>query len=116
MSREQIGLGTNSNKSGFRAPNMAWDDLIVWMARNWRGKMFSTRIKKLSLASTIYLFWRDHNLRFHTNSVSDIEDITHAISDQVRLKLSTYTRVEDNDLNRSLQATWNILDSILEIN
>ena len=100
------------SKAECQIPDLPWAEMIEWMATNWRGKTLGTQIKKLCLSSMIYLLWRDRNQRFHTNSVSSPEAVALLITEQVRLKLSTFRGVEMTDLNKSYQARWNLPDSI----
>ena len=99
-------------KADIQVPVLPWDQLIVWLATNWKGNMLSMQIRKLCLSSMIYLLWRDRNQRFHTNSVSRLDEIALSIIEQVRLKLSTYRRVEASDLNKSHQGRLRLPDSI----
>ena len=100
------------SKAGWQVPALPWEELIAWLSSNWKGGSLSTLIKKLCLSSTIYLLWSDRNQRFHSNSTSRPEEVALLITEQVRLKLSTYKRMTQNDFNRTLQATWNLPDSI----
>ena len=100
------------HKGNFYAPTVPWQEMVSWMVTHWQGNSLSTTIKKLCLAITVYQIWKERNSRFHTNSVTSTEEIYFSILEQVRLKLSTLTRVEDNQQNRTLQILWSLSDRI----
>ena len=102
-------------KGSFSAPSLPWDDLITWIVNNWNGQSLTIKAKKLCLATTVYTLWRDKNDRYHNNSVSRAEHIASSIIGQVRLKLSTYTRIVDNTPNRLCQAVWSLPISIFGV-
>ena len=100
---QSLFLSLICQKGSFHTPSMAWNDMTSWLATNWCGNSFSTKIKKMCLATTIYHLWKERNCRFHSNSIHREEEIFCSIIDQVRLKLSTYRRVEGNATNRAYQ-------------
>ena len=100
------------HKGNFYTPNIPWKELVSWMATHWQGNSFSTTIKKLCLAITVYQIWKERNSRFHTNSVHTTEDLFCSISEQIRLKLSTFNHVEGNHQNRINQTLWSLSNRI----
>ena len=82
------------------------------MYLQWGTNTFATVSKKLSIAITVYQIWKERNTRFHTDSQRTTEETFYAISEQIRLKLATLRRVEDNHRNRGIQHSWNLPDCI----
>ena len=95
-------------KGNFHVPSLPWEDLVLWTSHRWKGHSFSSKVKKLSLAVVVYNLWRERNNRFHKNTTTRPEEIFTSITDQIRLKLSTYRRVEENVTNRTYQQRWNL--------
>ena len=98
-------------KGGFQVPSLPWENLVGWMSNNWRGNSLERKIKKLCLATTVYILWNERNRRFHDGSISRMEDIFQAIVVQIRQRISTY-KSEDSVVNRAQQALWSFPDSI----
>ena len=59
---------TVQEKGNFLVPSQQWESLTQWLAYNWRGNSFETRIRKLCIASTVYQIWKERNARLHINS------------------------------------------------
>ena len=93
-------------------PSLPWKELVSWMTLQWNSNTFSTITKKLSIAIIVYQIWKERNSRFHTNSLRTTEEVYYAISEQVRLKLTTFRRVQDSQTNRFLQTIWSLPDCI----
>ena len=100
------------HKGNVMAPSLPWKEMVSWMTKWWNGNTFSTITKKLCIAITVYQIWKERNTRFHSNSICTTEAVYCAILEQVRVKLATFRRVEDNQRNRSLQTIWNLPDCI----
>ena len=62
--------------------------------------------------TTIYTIWRDRNSRYHTNSYRDSNNIIRAIAELVQCKLMSFSKVENNTINESLQEKWLLPNSI----
>ena len=107
----QIGHGI-LQKANMNVPQLPWEDLIEWLSSNWKGTTLFVRILKLSLYSTVYSIWQERNTRLHENRSRNAETITQMILGTVRMRLSTYNKVENNELNRKLQQDWELPDSI----
>ena len=99
------------HKGNFSTPDLPWQELVSWMAVHWHGS-FGSVIKKLCLAISVYHLWKERNARFHTNSTTSIEEVFCSIAEQVRMKLLTLRRVEDNPTNRRYQVIWNLSNKI----
>ena len=99
------------HKGNFSTPDLPWKERVSWMATHWHGD-FCSVIKKLCLAISVYYIWKERNTRFHTNSTSSIEEVFCSIVEQVRMKLSTLRKVEDNPTNHYYQFLWNLPDGI----
>ena len=95
-------------KGNFHVPNLSWEDLVTWMSTRWKGRSLGTKIKKLCLAVVVYLLWWERNQRFHNNTTSRHEDLAATAIEHIRLKLSTYKQIEDNESNRRCQQRWNV--------
>ena len=93
-------------------PHLPWDALIAWLSSNWTGSSLSCRIHKLCLAATISSIWQERNIILHENRCQTAGNITHKILETVRLRLSSYKSVQNNELNRKLQHDWALPDSI----
>ena len=77
------------NNCGIQVPSLPWDILINWFANNWKDSSFSTKIRKLCLAATVYNIWFERNCRYYTNSCSCVAHIYATINELDRIKLST---------------------------
>ena len=99
-------------KGNFQVPLLPWEDLVSWLSFRWKGNSFSMKVKKLSLAVLVYSLWKERNCRYHNNSTRRPEEILISVIEEIRFKLSTYRRVEDNVGNRSCQQRWNLPDVI----
>ena len=65
----------------------------------WHGISLTTRVRKLTLAATVYIIWMVRNDRFHTNSYRDVGSIVGSISNLIRSKLLSLEGIEDNGPN-----------------
>ena len=99
-------------KGGFTSPRAPWEAFISWVSSNWKGNSLSHKIKKLCLAISIYMLWRERNNRFHTQRSKDIQEIALSIVVEVRLKLSTFINMTNTSGNRRLQESWDLPLSI----
>ena len=99
-------------KGHLSVPHLPWEALIGWLSSNWNGAVLSSRILKLCLAVTVSSIWQERNTRLHENSHQNVASIMHMILETVRMCLSTYRRVENNEINRNHQQDWALPDSI----
>ena len=102
------------HKGNISAPDTSWKERVRWMTLKWKGNMLSDNTNKLCLSISVYQIWKERNLRFHTNSMRTTEEIYCSILEQVRLKLSTFRCLEENQINRAIQTIWNLPDGIFD--
>ena len=106
---------TMLSKCGCQFQSLKWMDYIQWMATHWQGNSLPTRIRKLTLAATVYTIWMERNDRFHTNSFRNVGSIVGTISNLIRSKLLSLEGIEDNGPNRIVQHQWSLPDSIFSL-
>ena len=82
------------------------------MASLCSGKTLLDTIRKLFLATSVYLIWAERNSRFHENSCRRENEVLWSITDLIRCRLSSITGIPDMEENRSIQVAWNLPDSI----
>ena len=101
-------------KCHLQAPSLGWNDLIAWLAQEWRGSSFQLYIWKLCLAGTVYTIWQERNSRLHHNRPRNASQICDHITWMLRSKLSSLKGIPDIAVNRRSQLRWNLPESIFE--
>ena len=104
-----------SYKGAFHVPTLVWTNLLSWLSINWKGNSFGMQMRKLCLSVTIYHIWKERNSRLHGNRPTRTEEVITYICEQIRLKVSTYRKVKDKPMNRSIQAYGAFRSAFLRI-
>ena len=102
-------------KGNMIVPHISWDNLIEWLSTNWIGTSLSCSILKLCLATTVYYIWQERNRRVHENHHQIAKSITCTILEIIRMWLSSYKHVVNNEINRKHQQDWALPDSIFAV-
>ena len=89
-----------------------WEEYISLLSNHWKGKSLMTTIKRICLASTVYIIWAERNSRYHNNNSRDINSIVSNILELAQLKLSSLSKVKNNSPNQDIKEEWGLPDSI----
>ena len=100
------------DKMDTMTPSIGWNPFIQWISTNWAGNSFPMRVRKLGLSMAIYCIWEERNRRFHTGSCASVNSIIAHVLDTIRGRLNTYTQIQDNSENWSIQQRWSLAESI----
>ena len=93
-------------------PILPWEDELQWFVCNSKGKKFSSYIRKICLAATIYVLWRERCLRLHEGSIRNAFVVTAEIVLTVRLRLISFRKIPPTDENKALGLSWNVLSLV----
>ncbi|KAL3510723.1 hypothetical protein ACH5RR_030124 [Cinchona calisaya] len=82
-------------------------DELCWMSWHWSGTTFSSKLKRLSLALTVYHIWRARNLIiFQNDSVAAIS-IVAAILKDMQTIVTAWKKIPRTKANWNLVLEWN---------
>lgn len=105
-SQRILGAIMLSNKLKLDHTN-SWHQTIGWFLAHARGNSFASRIRKCSIAATIYYLWIERNNRIFKAQEGGTRELIAEIMNWVRRKFVNQT-VDDNSKNREVAEQWNI--------
>ena len=91
---------------------LPWEDRVIRMVGLCSSKSFSSTIRKLCFAATIYKIWNERNRRLHEEGSREEKEVIWDIIDIVRNRLVSAKNILDNVENRSIQVEWRLPESI----
>ncbi|KAI8535796.1 hypothetical protein RHMOL_Rhmol10G0201900 [Rhododendron molle] len=97
-------------RNGLDRPFLLFSQELEWAVQNRGDKSLRDTIYKLSLAASIYVLWRERNLRIFQNKSRDVNGVTSEIFNSVRAKASSWSTIKFSAHNRQICDTW-LLDS-----
>ncbi|KAL3510728.1 hypothetical protein ACH5RR_030129 [Cinchona calisaya] len=109
-------VGNAAYKSGARCCSSALckgvykslADELCWMSSHWFGTTFSSTLKRLSLAHTVYDIWRARNLIiFQNDSVAAIS-IVAAIQKDMQTIVAAWKKIPRSKAKWNLVLEWNL--------
>ncbi|KAL3528030.1 hypothetical protein ACH5RR_012686 [Cinchona calisaya] len=81
---------------------------LSWMSSHWSDATFPSRIKRLSLAVTVYHIWRARNLiMFQPGSVIAIS-LVAAIREDMQTIIAAWRMITKTNANSNLVLEWNL--------
>ena len=89
-----------------------WENEFFWVIGT-KGKSLSSITKRIAWGATIYHLWRQRNSRIHENIYSPADVIFHLICNDVRLRVSSLQKVDDNPTNITICERWSFPLTIL---
>ncbi|KAI8560159.1 hypothetical protein RHMOL_Rhmol04G0234400 [Rhododendron molle] len=89
-------------RNGLDRPLLPLSQELEWATLNREGKSLRDTIYKLSLAASIYVLWRERNLRIFQNKS---RDVTSEIFNSVRDKATSWSTIKFSAQNRQICET-----------
>ncbi|KAI8558970.1 hypothetical protein RHMOL_Rhmol04G0137700 [Rhododendron molle] len=89
-------------RNGLDRPLLPLSQELEWAAQNREGKSLRDTIYKLSLADSIYVLWRERNLRIFQNKSRDVNGVTSEIFNSVRAKAISWSTIKFSAQNRQI--------------
>ncbi|XP_039017978.1 uncharacterized protein LOC120149160 [Hibiscus syriacus] len=87
----------------------SWDDLLGWMACNWKGKSLLVHILKLAWTGFVYFTWEERNYRIFRGLSRSPDTIVDIIKGAVRTKLYRHDMNRVDNVNRQLCIDWELM-------
>lgn len=83
-----------------------WNDTMIWATNSLKHSSFANWVRRLALAASVYVLWRERNERYHNNKCKDKRALVVFIRDQVRFRVASFKTIDDTPVNRHLCENW----------
>ena len=86
---------------------MEWNETVDTTANMDSGSTIKSIIRRLSLAASVYLIWRERNGRLFKNEKRSVDELFEVFVDTIRLRLAGL-KAKSTVAVLSAQAEWNV--------
>ncbi|KAL0401482.1 UNVERIFIED_CONTAM: hypothetical protein Slati_4178100 [Sesamum latifolium] len=94
----------------FLWPFVNWNSGIKWAMARYRGKHLISTAYRATLAFLVYHIWKERNSRRFSNISSTLEEVSHLVEDQIRLRTIS-EELESNLQVLTLFRLWKVASS-----
>ncbi|PWA51947.1 reverse transcriptase zinc-binding domain-containing protein [Artemisia annua] len=94
-------------KMGVHWNEMEWDNIVNLFAAMKNGNTITSIIRRLCLAASVYLIWRERNCRVFKEETRSVEELFEVFSDTIRFRLASLKAKPTSAVIRA-QDDWNV--------
>lgn len=92
---------------GLKWVNLEWQDLIVKLVSVYNGNSINSVVRRLCLATCVYMVWQERNSRLFRDERRSEEVLFHSICDIVRNRLRGL-KVKKSKAIRKVEEIWDV--------